>query len=182
IREKGFIPWDDDADILMERDEYEKLLKVLDNKFDIIDILWVPRLVYKGAIELEGGNSLDIFIYDNAPDSHFIYKIKILIIKFLQGSLKKVIDWSSYNIKGKILSFMPFFMGKFLSYSTKIKWYNQISQSDNNKRTKYYSSYKNEYRFVSLRFDKELFASYILVPFEDIHLYVISGYDNYLKK
>ena len=32
VRHKGYIPWDDDIDVCMTRDEYEKLLEILKNK------------------------------------------------------------------------------------------------------------------------------------------------------
>lgn len=180
IREKGFIPWDDDADILMEREEYNKLLKVLPEGFDIINVLWVPRLVYKGMSKMEGGNSLDIFVFDNAPNSEFKHKIKVLKLRFLQGTLKKDIQWSDYNFKGKILTFVTYVLGKLAKEKTKLHWYEKLAQSNNSLETDYLGNYKNEYAFVKMRFKKNLFSKYILTPFEDLELLCMEGYHAYL--
>ncbi len=91
VRHKGFIPWDDDADVAMTRGEYNKFLSVVDKELDF------SKYYYHDINKTEGyrwgysklrrmdsefirlnqefmpykqGIFLDIFIYDNVPDNY----------------------------------------------------------------------------------------------------------------
>lgn len=181
IREKGFLSWDDDADIMMERKEFNKLIKILSSDFKIVTTeSWVPRLVYKNAAKLEGGRFVDIFIFDNAPDNTVKHKLKVLKLRVLQGTLKRHISWSKYSLKGKILAVIPYILGKLMSKRQKLSAYERIAQDD--KKTTYVCAYKDQYRYMSNRFKREVVRDYIKVPFEDLTLLSMAGYHEYLSK
>ena len=91
VRHQGFIPWDDDIDVIMFREDFEKLNKILekniDEKYRFMNCLnektyyhtW-GRLMLKNTLFKEWWADqvdyipniyIDIFILDNIPKNKF---------------------------------------------------------------------------------------------------------------
>lgn len=103
VRHQGFIPWDDDIDVVLFREDYEKFLKVMENKnqdkYTVYDIRYNEQYFFQfGRLSLNGtywaeywdnqvdfkmGMHIDLFILDKVPNNkikRFLYMRKCLYL------------------------------------------------------------------------------------------------------
>lgn len=94
VRHKGFIPWDDDVDVIMPREDYDKLASIADKVFPY-PYFYQSTLTENGFFRVHAqlrhsettgfirsdedkdvnkGIFLDIFVLDNVPDGYFARK------------------------------------------------------------------------------------------------------------
>lgn len=189
IREKGFIPWDDDIDILMDRANFELLKKKSDklDKYYLKEPLWVYKLVNKEIYQQQGINDdtsvLDIFIVDRIPCGKLKKNIKVFGLKILQGMMKtKTNSRKNYSLAYRAALIVTGFVGKLFSTERKQKIYSLISMWGNAETSQPFMICNDIFQSLKCEYDPNLMDDYTLIRFENTRLMAISKWDNYLTE
>ncbi len=208
VREKDFIAWDDDADITMKREDYEKFLVVareLPEKYRLVTpdtyggyfFDFTPRVLDMSAPLREESEAdraqnnyqnrvaVDIFIIDRAPDdkkafSRMVFRQKVIYGNAMAHRYEKSREKHSFmqNMQVAVLRTM----GKFMRLKKIFERQEKLSTSYRDFETQHYCVTNFPVRALGHHFDSEVFSTPIKMTLHGREFSCPSGYDAILTK
>lgn len=199
IRHGGFIPWDDDVDVMMPREDYEKLSKLWRDTEKYV-LLRTRKEKFCGHIfttivdktttlireenknsDVSKGVAIDVFPLDGCPKTKFARKLQMfwaMIYSLYLAQIAPVNHGKLISLVGKLL------LGVVPSKNLRHKIW-KFSEKQMSKHKIKDCAHITELcagpGYMKNEYPKEIFSSAVLKNFEGHELPLPVGYDTYLK-
>lgn len=210
VRHHGFIPWDDDFDMGMLREDYEVFRSIFAKELSDRYILNAPnyskypakgyaRIFKKGTyfkdiidnISSEMHHiCIDLFVLDNVPENAVARSVKGMWCDFSFRVARCVYIWENrtdevkqfFSAAGKTNYYLRTAVGITFSFFNSARWYSIADNSAN---------YRRDSKLCGIPTGRKRYAGEIMVkedvlpgaifPFEDEQVLIFSNYDPYLR-
>lgn len=211
VRHKGFIPWDDDADVAMTRANFDAFLKVASRELpqDMELVLpgqfhggkgfydFTPRIIYKNSRIHPDSEEMafydgklnhlwvDIFVLDALPDG----RLGAVAAKGIQAGLYGLamghryrLDYHKYSLAQKVAVGGLAAVGRLIPLKWIMAWQRFFARKDRKKKTK--RLYYSNYQpdYLYVTLEREWSTKTVSLPFEDTRLMCPEGWHHVLTQ
>ncbi|MCH5296251.1 MAG: LicD family protein [Ruminococcus sp.] len=200
VRHKGFIPWDDDADVMMLREDYDKFLRVLPSelpsnftvqnnektshfpftKIRINDTVFSTEFSSRFG-DIHNGIFFDVLAQDQTSNNKLIRKLHMHATASARWLVLDKWRGTKVNANGRFSSFVANVLKTIFPLAFLEKIQNTLmSQFKNKKNAKYLFDSMGR-NITRGEFPKQWLQEIIYVDFENEKLPIPKEYDKYLK-
>ncbi len=200
VRHHGFIPWDDDGDVMMPRDDYEKFIRLFEAKttsrFRICTLdndkncnlsyarVWDPntRVIHKTVYSPDIGVSVDVFPIDGVSDAAwkrkvFYWTLKVLDTVCSEATRRMYLPEHRFIVLRKIVGRIARLFGVHFFASLM----NSLARAHDYNTSRLVACSLPAHYGERETIEKEYMSDPVYMDFNDSRFPVPSGYDRYLS-
>lgn len=200
VRHKGFIPWDDDADVMMLRDDYDRFLKVLPyelpanfaiqndektshfpfTKIRINDTVFSTEFSSRFE-DIHNGIFFDVLAQDQTSNNKLVRKLHMHATASARWLVLDKWRGTKVNANGKFASFIANVLKTIFPLSILEKIQNKLMVQFRNKKNASFLFDSMGRNITRGEFPKQWLEDAVYVDFEGYKLPIPKEYDKYLS-